>query len=348
MNITAATLYTAILISAVSTSLRAETALAELEGAGRAAELTLPIPVIDTADFQRLTPEEAAKRLPLFDYRKTDVLSVTRGAQVSHGKYSVETIEMRINDPLGQVGEFTQVFTVYRTDRPGPRPTVLISPPFIPQKIDTLSARHFTRKGYNAVVITPFESLTDTSRPLDKVDDMLIRYTITLRMCIDLLETMPEMDSGKIYAYGISMGGIRTSLAFGVEPRIRKAAEIVGGGDIPGIIADTRFKLLEELRDTRMKIEGIATVEDFRVYMKKVMTVDPLDFGVLRNPEDIYLVLGRGDKFVRYPYQEKLFHSFSRPAEGRYPEAKRSIVGHIPTAAKFNRYINLFVEFFER
>ena len=72
------------------------------------------------------------------------------------------------------------------------------------------------------------------------------------------------------------MGGIRTSLLFGVEPRVKKALEIVGGGDLPGIIADTHFKRLVELRDTRMRLEGLANLADFRAYMEKVTTVDPL------------------------------------------------------------------------
>ena len=49
------------------------------------------------------------------------------------------------------------------------------------------------------------------------------------------------------------------------------------------------------------------------------MTVDPLDFGSLRNPEDLLMVIGEGDRFVPEAYQEKLYAAFSRPLEGRYP-----------------------------
>ena len=144
------------------------------------------------------------------------------------------------------------------------------------------------------------------------------------------------------------MGGIRTALAFGVEPRIKKAVEIVGGGDLPGIIADTHFKLLKGVRDARMAIEGIKTIAAFRLYMKKAMTVDPLDFASLRDPEDLMVVMGEGDRFVPDAYQQKLYDAFSRPAEGRYPALLRSGKGHLVTAIEIGKYVDEAVEFFGR
>ena len=334
-------------VSVSALPLYAQNALEQFEELKTGTEAAVPPPALPAAalDEPALSPEEAMKKLPLFDYSGTDVVSVTRSVAEVHKGYSVEKIELLISDPLRQLGEFKREFIYYRTTRPGPRPTTLIFPPFVPQKIDDWSAAHFTKKGFNAIIIAPSESLTDTTRPLDKVDDMLIRGVIVARMCVDLLETFPEVDKEKIYAYGISMGGIRTSISFGVEKRIKKAVEIVGGGDLPGIIADTRFKKLKGLRDARMQAEGLATVEDFRAYMKKTMTVDPMDFAGLRNPEDIFMVLGNGDRLVPDAYQKKLYSAFSRPKEGRYPLAKRSILGHYPTAVKFMRYIDLFVDF---
>ena len=337
----------AIFVSSFNPPLQAETALQQFEAMVPETELAIPAPAAESAEAAGLSPDEARKKLPLFDYRKSDVLYVQRSTPVAHNKYSVEKIELLVNDPLRQLGEFKQEYIYYRTGQPGPRPTVLISPPFIPQAIDDWSATHFTKKGYNAIVIVPSESITDTTRPLDRVDDMLIRSVIIARMCIDLAETFPEVDRNRIYAFGISLGGIKTSLSFGVEPRIKKALEIVGGGDIPGIITDTHFKRLIGLRDARMRAEGIANLTDLRAYLEKVMSVDPIDFAGLRNPEDIFMVLGHGDLIVPDIYQKKLFNSFSRPKEGRFPLVRRSIVGHYPTAVKYGIYIDRFVKFAE-
>ena len=276
------------------------------------------------------------------------MLAVKRTVPKGHKNYSVEEIDVRLNDPLRQRGEYTQQYLYYRTTQAGPRPTVIIFPPFSGTKtIDAWTAVLFAKRGYNAVVVIPAESLTDDTRPLDRTDDLLIRESIAGRIAIDLLETLPEANAARIYATGISMGGIRTALFFGIEPRVKQASEIVGGGDLAGIIADTDFSMLKKVRDARMKIEGILGIPEFRTYMKKVMTVDPVDFGSLRNPEDLLMTLGKGDVFVPDVYQKKLYDAFSRPQEGRYPAVVQSGWGHLLTAAAIEKQVERSYAFFE-
>lgn len=299
------------------------------------------------AGESRLSPEEARKKLEYFNYQKTDMLSVKRSTPVSHGPYTVEIIAMLVNDPLRQLGEFRQEFQYYKSTRRGPRPTVLIFPPFSGAGyINAWVSEYFARKGYNTLVVVPSEDITDATRPLEKGDDVFIRNTIMARMGIDMLETFPDIDRNRIYAFGISMGGISTAIAFGVEPRIIKAAEMVGGGDIPGVLVDTDYYKLKNLRDARMKAEGIKTLEELRTYLKKTIVIDPLDFGALREPEDILMVMGHGDTFVPDIYQEKLFDAFSRPLKGRHPVRVDSGWGHVITTLSYKKHIDRVVEFF--
>ncbi|MHB0995019.1 MAG: alpha/beta hydrolase [Elusimicrobiales bacterium] len=341
---------TALLVplSFFAAAARAQSPLEQVRALAPETAAAAPRPAGLTAERGTLPREAALERRKLFDYAPEAVLSVKRGEPSVHKKYSVETIDLLLNDPLGRRGEYLQRFFYYRTARPGPRPTVVVFTPFSGTKtIDAWTAVAFAKRGYNAVIVVPTESLTDASRPIDQTDDLLIREAMAGRMAIDLLETFPETDKDRIYATGISMGGIRTALFFGVEPRVRKAAEIVGGGDLSGVIADTRFTMLRKVRDARMEIEGIPTLEEFRAYMQGVMTVDPLDFGCLREPEDLLMMMGEGDVFVPDVYQKKLYDAFSRPAEGRHPVAVRSGKGHLLTAADIGDQVKLSAEFFE-
>jgi hypothetical protein len=288
-----------------------------------------------------LPPWQAREKLPLFNYGPEHLLAVNRGAQVKKKHYFTENITFVINDPLGQLGVYRQELTYYRSLRPGPRPAVIIFPPFLPQKIEEWSAGHFAKKGYDAFVISPAEDITDTSRPLDRVDDMFIRSVIAARMTIDLMAGLPEIDASSVYGYGISLGGIKTALTFGVEPRVKKALEIVGGGDLAGVIANTHFKLLRDLRNARMQAEGLSDLTEFQNYMDSVMTVDPIHFALLRDPRDLHMVIGMVDRIVPAAYQEKLYVAYCRGGKG--PVVTRSLGGHYHTALKFKRYINRFV-----
>lgn len=326
----------------------AQSPLGQAYGLAPAARTAAPLPAGVKAERGALPREAALERRKLFDYSPADVLSVKRNRPDLNKKYSVETIEVLLRDPLGRRGEYLQRYFYYRTARDGARPTVVVFTPFSGTKtIDAWTAVAFAKRGYNAVIVVPTESLTDATRPIDRTDDLLIREAIAGRIAIDLLETFPEVDGGRIYATGISMGGIRTALFFGAEPRVKKAAEIVGGGDLAGVIADTRFKMLAKVRDARMAIEGIPTLEAFRAYMQSVMTVDPLDFGALREPEDLLMMMGEGDVFVPDAYQKKLYDAFSRPAEGRHPAVVYSGKGHLLTAAGVSEQVRVSADFFE-
>lgn len=327
---------------------RAQTPLEQALALAPAIEVPIPQPEAAAAERGFLTREAALEKLRFFDYQKTDVLSVKRAPPKAHKKYTAERIDVLINDPLRQRGEYNQEYQYYRTGQPGPRPTVIVFSPFSGAKtIDVWTAIKFAQRGYNAVVVVPTESLTDKTRALDGTDDLLIRESIAGRIAIDLLETFPEADTKKIYATGISMGGIRTALFFGIEPRVRKAAEIVGGGDLPGIIADTQFSALKKVRDARMQIEGLATIPEFRTYLQKVMAVDPVDFGSLRDPEDLLMVMGEGDVFVPDVYQKKLYDAFSRPQENRHPAVVSSGKGHLLTAGEIEKQVARSFDFFE-
>ncbi|MFA6434026.1 MAG: alpha/beta hydrolase [Elusimicrobiales bacterium] len=345
------TLLTIISLSSMPPLLYAGTAFEQGLVSAPGTELAVPLPPVETRSGITASTDPILEKLKLFDYRKSDMLYVTRNHAAAHHGYSVEPIELLIRDPLRQIGVFKQRYTYYKTYLPGPRPTVIISMHFTGDRsISDWAARHFAKKGYNAAIINTRESLTDENRPLDKLSDLFIREAITGRMCVDLLETFPEVDKEKLYAFGISMGGIRTALLFGVELRIKKAGEISGGGDIPGIITDTHFFPPERTRNERMKAEGISSLEEFRAYMEKAMTVDPLDFGRLRNPEDFIMVISHDDQFVPDAYQEKLYNAFSKPKEGRYgryPAVIHSTLGHLHTAMHYARYIDRFIVFFE-
>ena len=163
---------------ALNLPLSAETALEQFEFLGAKTEFSVPQPAVKSVEEPRVSPEEAREKLPLFDYRKTDVLSAKRSMPSVQKGYSVEKIELLINDPLRQLGEFKQEYIFYKASEPGPRHTVLFFPPFMPQKIEDWSATHFTKKGFNVIIFAPSESLTDTTRPLNKVGEMLIRGVI--------------------------------------------------------------------------------------------------------------------------------------------------------------------------
>ena len=254
---------------------------------------------------------------------------------------------MLVDDPLRQIGTFEQKYLYYRHRVSKARPTVILLTLFGEVvTLDKITARFFCHKGFNVLLVIPVEGLGDAGRPFDQVNDLLIRHIITARMGIDMLERFPETDPERLFAYGTSMGGMRAAMLFGVEPRIKRAGVITAGGDLPGIVSNSEYGFLREILEARMAAENIPDFISLRAHLDEVLTVDPLDFACLRDPEDIAFVISSSDLYVKNEYQQKLFDAFSRPHELPIPPSINAHTGHLITGGRFPEWTSRFAKFF--
>ncbi len=127
---------------------------------------------------------------------------------------------------------------------------------------------------------------------------MFIRYTIMVRMGIDMLEGWPTTDRS-----GSTVSGSAWGRSGGAGLRGR-AADPEGGfaggrGDIPAIIADTAYGTLRAARAARMAAEAIPDLAGLRARVEDELDIDPLDFACLRDPEDVFMVIVSADSNVR-------------------------------------------------
>jgi dienelactone hydrolase len=63
---------------------------------------------------------------------------------------------------------------------------------------------------------------------------------LDVRRTVDVLAARPEVDAKRIGIAGISLGAIMAAGACGVEPRLQRAALLLGGGDLLRIVSDAR------------------------------------------------------------------------------------------------------------
>ncbi len=91
-----------------------------------------------------------------------------------------------------------------------------------------------------------------------------------IRRTVDLLASRPEVDPEKIGIMGISLGGIISGSAAGMEPRLHRAMLILAGGDVLTIIHHAR-----ETRDLSRLIDNLSPEDRARVE-QTIAAVDPL------------------------------------------------------------------------
>lgn len=91
-----------------------------------------------------------------------------------------------------------------------------------------------------------------------------------VRRTVDVLQSRPEIDPKRIGVCGISLGALIAASAFAEEPRLNRAALILGGGDLAEIIAHAN--------ETRRLREAMARLapEDRSRAQKAIAEADPL------------------------------------------------------------------------
>ncbi|MEW4567097.1 alpha/beta hydrolase [Tautonia sp. JC769] len=117
-----------------------------------------------------------------------------------------------------------------------------------------------------------------------------------------------EVDRSRIGVTGISLGGIVSSLAAGVDPRIGHAAILLGGGGLAEIL----WEMPEaEARNSRTAwIESGRTKEDLA---RLIRPFDPLTYAPGLRDKRVLMIAGRADEVIPPSATTRLWEAAGRP-----------------------------------
>ncbi len=136
----------------------------------------------------------------------------------------------------------------------------------------------------------------------------------------DALRALPEVDPERVGLVGVSLGAFVTAVARGVDPRLGRTALLLGGGDLPGLLA----ALPEEIR--RQRPEGL----ELEALTPLLRPVDPLTFAARIEPDDVYMVNARRDEIVPEASTLALWERLERPRIEWLDCGHYGIVLHMP------------------
>lgn len=266
-----------------------------------------------------ISPEELQKRLDLLAYDKFyKQISVTEIK--SRKKYSVLEVRLESIHPLTKKKLKTE-FLWYRPNRIGNNPLLIILPPVLDvTPFDLIWANQFaSRHNFNVFVLKYNEKLNDENRPISDVNIALASVMTSARLMIDFAETQKKINTKKIATYGMSLGGILSSIFISIEPRVDAAVLIVAGGNLAEIMAKSDQGIVAKFRKSRMKAENLESVEELEHKMRETFLFDPLIFAPRRPAQDIYMVIADDDLTVPTKNQLELWEAFGRPQELSLP-----------------------------
>jgi len=152
----------------------------------------------------------------------------------------------------------------------------------------------------------PGKALYSTN--LTESRDGIIQTVVDARRTVDYLETRGDIDSTKIGLVGGSMGGILGAIFAGVEPRVKAAVLIVGGGNMSLMIMKSEHPAIPPIR-AYMTEKGI-TYQEIQEFLDPV---DPLNFIDKIAPRPLLMHNGEHDTIVPAEAGRQLYERAKQP-----------------------------------
>lgn len=287
--------------------------------------------------------EPTAAERRLLDYPPARGLRIERVE--SEARYDLVHAELSFADPYSGEAVATTV-ELYRTKAPGKRPLVLVLPPFRGQTtIDRNFAQYFAENGLHAAEVLIPDDEYQRDQPLDYVNRFFVRNVVNLRMLLDQLARRPELrvDTERSAVLGLSLGGIRGSILFGLDPRLRAAVLVVAGAELPSLMSNSVLSPIQEWRDHNLFPDrhGLLSSweesivderQEFERALRPVIEIEPSRYAANRDPTEVFIIRTSGDSYVPTANQDALVAAYTHGGESPHLLETDPITGgHYPT-----------------
>ena len=218
----------------------------------------------------------------------------------------------------------------------GVHPTILLLPAIWGDGYMDRFAQDLTEKGF-ACLQFPSHRYLEQLRGLSKIQMDSLAETRRTQVAeagqvLLWLSTQPEVDSDRIGILGMSIGAIIASLLTESDDRIQAAVYLLGGGNLPEIMAAPQGYVKRRLRERIMAENGMTEDEFKKAAVQSLQPVDPLTYAGRLDAGRILMVNGRFDQVIPYDNAKELWNALGQPNWVILP------AGHY-TASFFFRYI---------
>jgi len=217
----------------------------------------------------------------------------------------------------------------YEQNQDGKFPTILMLP--ILGGVDysvTTFADYFSSRGFNCAIVHN-KKIDEESRDAWYLESYMKQAVIDARQTLDYLEGQEKVN-GEFGCFGISMGGIKTSLIAGVDERVKASVIIMGGGSMADIMCHSDEGYVRRPRQALLD-QGI-TLEDIHREVSCNVDTDPLKLAPHIDARNTYMMLAYFDEAVPKFCGDQLWEAIGKPELDCMVTGHYSAVLYLPIA----------------
>ena len=173
------------------------------------------------------------------------------------------------------------------------RPAILISPILGGNMVVDHFARYYAGRGYIAVLVYRKKLWwDDESSDIGQMENQMRVSILRLKQAVDWMSVQPEIDAGRIGAFGVSYGAILHTVLAAVEPRVRYHVLAMPAGPLAEVVMRCPEKQLTKIFKHVKKKYGW-TDKQIHEGLKRTLKTDPALFApyVDRRKVQVYVAL---------------------------------------------------------
>ena len=160
--------------------------------------------------------------------------------------------------------------------------------------------------------------------PRETIEGMT-QAILDIRCATAWLASRPEVDDRQLGIFGISLGGITSSLAATAEPRIQNVCTLLAGGDISRVAWDA-----PELGNVREK--WLATGGTKEQFVELLREIDPVTYAQAARGKRILMLNAADDELIPRVCTDSLWKALGEPEIHYYPGGHYSVIRHLFSA----------------
>jgi dienelactone hydrolase len=203
-------------------------------------------------------------------------------------------------------------FDFYVQNNEGRFPTIIVWP--IPDDVDFCAkgfARHFAANGFNCAVMHNRKIDIDQIANAEQAEDYFRQTVLDARQVVDYLVEAEQVDADKLGCMGVSLGGIRASVASAIDERLKCSVIGFAGGSLADIA------LGSQLSGIKKYIKGLAkmgvTADVIRAEMSAKIQTDPVGLAPYVNAENVLMYIAAFDNVVPRECGDRLWEAMGKP-----------------------------------
>ncbi len=281
-------------------------------------------PVGDRTRAPRPLSPEVAKR---FEYERIGQAVLKPLEETDEAVISSATLLVKIP---GDVGPTTVQFQWWQSRHPGRRPLVVVTPILGGgEALARACVEAFVEAGMHVAMVERGPRILAPHWGIEEVERYLRRGIASRRAVLDWAETRSDVDTDRMAAFGISMGGIVTSVLLAAEPRFACGVVALAGGDLPCLLRYSTEGRLVRWREARSELLGISEAE-VEARLRHALPSDPCALAPAVDPRRVMFVTTRWDTIVPLANQELLWRAMGRPLRYDLPAGHYSGIVYLP------------------